>query len=97
MKVKIQYTVDIDDVPEEVRSLTERSLSEISAASDLVANLNANGSIAEYEKMGAAARTHMLNADLIISDCVAILTGYAAAKHSAAEPTTVDASVVQDG
>jgi hypothetical protein len=82
MKVKIQYTVDIDAIPEEVERLTGMALSEISAASDMVSNMNAHGSIAEYEEMNSAARAHMLNADLVLSDCAAILSGYASAKHS---------------
>jgi hypothetical protein len=81
MKVKIQYTVDIDDVPLEVAALNKRVTDEILKASDISTRLDPLGSVTDYGKLSEAIRSHLLNADLILSDCEAILSGYVSAKH----------------
>jgi hypothetical protein len=95
MKVKIQYTVDMEDVPAEVEKLKDRLTHDISEAATLISQLNPHGSIAQYEKLSAIVRGHLLSADLVLSDCEAILSGYATAKHSAPVGEHADAGAAE--
>jgi phosphate uptake regulator len=82
MKVRIQYTVDIENIPNEVATLVEKALVQLSEASDIVGNLDTDGNISSFLEMNENARKKMLNADMLLGDCYKIIDDYAAAKHS---------------
>jgi len=81
MRVKIAYTVEMDEVEEEVMTIMQKSLSEIEKASDIsldatrhLSNGNADIStvLVELDK----TRRALSKADQIIMDCYEILKAY---------------------
>ena len=88
MKVSISYTVDFEDVPEEIMKMVHKARDEYENLmfSDVLSPL-------EGENYGVAIdqihefRTKLADVDLCLNDVVAILNGYMKAKYSEA-PTT---------
>ena len=83
MKVKIQYTVDMEDIPSEVDALVKRALIQLSDASTTVGNLKSYGNMSKFLKATEDARSQLVMADMLLGDCYRIITDYATAVHSA--------------
>ena len=84
MKVKLQYTVDIEEVPGEISRLLDKAImfSEQSST-DLVkaaADFQDKKSPQEFYDLVKSAREKMIHSDLLLSDCLAIMSSYNAAK-----------------
>ena len=96
MRVKLQYSVNLDEVPGETRGLFSRANEEIRDASDHVDDIFiAIDSGTDYENILdsiKSARLSLAEADFRLGDAEAILSGYLQAKH--AKPETESASLV---
>ena len=83
MKVKLQYTVDMDEIPHEISRLLDKATSNIDSSIVALGNASEFSSLTETEKFCDAiksAREQMIHADLLLGDCVAIATSYNVAK-----------------
>ena len=89
MKVKLQYTVDIDDVPNEVDRLLKNAVTEIQNSLKAIDSTSASSPI-EFHDNVSTARELMMSADLILGDCVAIVTSYNVAKANELVNNIVD-------
>ena len=93
MKVSISYTVDFDDVPDEIMKMVHRSRDEYENLmfSDVINPL-------EAENYGVALdqihefRTKLANVDVYLNDAVAILNGYMKTKYSETPQTQAPAA-----
>ena len=85
MKVRIQYTVEIEDIPQEVDGLVKKALCQLADASDTVNSLDAGGNFSKFLEMVESARSQALKADMLLDDCSKIISDYAAAIHAASE------------
>ena len=86
MRVKMQYSVELDEVPKETRRLFSRANEEIRDASDHVDDIFiAIDSGTDYENILdsiKSARLSLAEADFRLGDAEAILNGYLQAKHA---------------
>ena len=86
MRVKLQYSVELDEVPKETRRLFSRANEEIREASDHVDDIFiAIDSGTDYENILdsiKSARLSLAEADFRLGDAEAILNGYLQAKHA---------------
>ena len=86
MRVKLQYSVELEEVPGETRGLFSRANEEIREASDHVDDIFiAIDSGTDYENILdsiKSARLSLAEADFRLGDAEAILTGYLQAKHA---------------
>ena len=86
MRVKLQYSVELEEVPGETRGLFSRANSEIRDAGDHMDDVFiAVDSGTDYESMLDSIKSTRLNlaeADFRLGDAEAILTGYLQAKHA---------------
>jgi hypothetical protein len=86
MRVKMQYSVELEEVPKETRRLFSRANSEIRDAGDHMDDIFAiTDSSTDYENMLDSIRSARLNlteADFRLGDAEAILNGYLQAKHA---------------
>ena len=86
MRVKLQYSVELDEVPKETRRLFSRANEEIRDASDHVDDIFiAIDSVTDYENILdsiKSARMNLAEADFRLGDSEAILNGYLQAKHA---------------
>ena len=86
MRVKLQYSVELDEVPGETRGLFSRANEEIRDASDHVDDIFiAIDSGTDYENILdsiKSARLSLAEADFRLGDSEAILNGYLQAKHA---------------
>ena len=84
MKVKLSYTVDLDDVPGEINHLLEKAQDEINTISSAVNGLKEtkDRSVEDAVKLLEEVRTLMVEADIVLEDCQSILSGYLSAKYS---------------
>jgi len=86
MRVKLQYTVELEEVPKETRGLFSRANEEIREASDHVDDIFiAIDSGTDYENILdsiKSARLSLAEADFRLGDAEAILNGYLQAKHA---------------
>jgi hypothetical protein len=89
MRVKLQYSVELDEVPKETRRLFSRANEEIRDASDHVDDIFiAIDSGTDYENILdsiKSARLSLAEADFRLGDSEAILNGYLQAKHAPAQ------------
>ena len=85
MRVKLQYSVELDEVPEETRRLFSRANGEIRDAGDHMDDIFAFiESGTDYENMLDSidqARKNLAEADFRLGDAEAILQGYMQAKY----------------
>ena len=90
MKVKIAYTVDLEEVELEVQELVTRALNNLETAQSTTEYVcdkldtqqdSVEGLIEKIEQ----ARLGMLKADTILNDCQTILTGYSGILKEAEE------------
>ena len=81
MRVKIAYTVEMDEVEEEVMTIMQRSFSEIEKASDMALDAtrhlsNGNTDISVVIEELDKTRRALSKADQIMLDCYEILNAY---------------------
>ncbi len=82
MKVKVSYTVNIEEVPEEVRLVLRRAEAKVGSVQKAISKLtNAESPILEQKTQQAISeietlRKDLFDADLLIGDCEGILRGY---------------------
>ena len=92
MRVKLQYSVELDEVPKETRRLFSRANEEIRDAGDHMDDIFAiTDSSTDYENMLdsiKSARINLAEADFRLGDAEAILNGYLQAKHAPAQEQT---------
>ena len=86
MRVKLQYSVELDEVPKETRRLFSRANEEIRDAGDHMDDIFiAIDSGTDYENILdsiKSARLSLAEADFRLGDSEAILNGYLQAKHA---------------
>ena len=86
MRVKLQYSVNLDEVPGETRGLFSRANGEIRDAGDHMDDVFiAMDSGTDYESILdsiKSTRLSLAEADFRLGDAEAILTGYLQAKHA---------------
>ena len=86
MRVKLQYSVELDEVPEETRRLFSRANGEIRDAGDHMDDIFAFiESGTDYENIMdsiKSARLNLAEADFRLGDAEAILQGYMQAKYA---------------
>ncbi len=91
MKVKIAYTVNLEEVEEEVKRILQKSLTLIEKCCDdgfdVFQNLNEEGSnsIDSMVDKLENIRTKLARADIIVADCQNILSGYSNVLKTAEE------------
>ena len=86
MRVKMQYSVELDEVPKEARRLFSRANGEIRDAGDHMDDIFAiMESSTDYENILdsiKSARLNLAEADFRLGDAEAILHGYMQAKYA---------------
>ena len=86
MRVKLQYSVELEEVPKETRRLFSRANEEIRDAGDHMDDIFAiTDSSTDYENILdsiESARLSLAEADFRLGDAEAILNGYLQAKHA---------------
>ena len=86
MRVKLQYSVELDEVPKETRRLFSRANGEIMSAGNNMDDIFiAIDSGTDYENILdsiKSARMSLTEADFRLGDAEAILNGYLQAKHA---------------
>jgi len=89
MRVKMQYSVELEEVPKETRRLFSRANEEIRDAGDHMDDIFAiTDSSTDYENILdsiKSARLSLAEADFRLGDAEAILNGYLQAKHAPAQ------------
>tara|TARA_R100000388_G_scaffold46331_1_gene35086 strand:- start:176 stop:472 length:297 start_codon:yes stop_codon:yes gene_type:complete len=98
MKVKIAYTVELDDIPKEVSSMMLKAVEETEEAAEIsrrIKGLLSVGTITilEARKDLDLARRKLEKADTVFSDCELILEGY----QNAIEKIKESENEIQDG
>ena len=102
MRVKLQYTAELEEVPKETRGLFSRANEEIREASDHVDDIFiAIDSGTDYENILdsiKSARLSLAEADFRLGDAEAILNGYLQAKHAPPQEqqTSMDLEQLQE-
>ena len=100
MRVKLQYTVELEEVPGETRGLFSRANEEIREASDHVDDIFiAIDSGTDYESILDSIKSTRLSlseADFRLGDAEAILTGYLQAKHASPSQEQPDFEQLQE-
>jgi len=86
MRVKLQYSVELEEVPSEARPLFSRANAEIQDAGDHMDDIFiAADSGSDYDNVLDSieqARKNLSEADFRLADAEAILRGYLQAKHT---------------
>ncbi len=77
MRVKLQYTVDVKEVPKELEWMFDRLQKDMQQVSDLYAGLDPS-SMDKVVQNIEDLRTAMFNADTKLQDIYGIVTGYLA-------------------
>jgi len=81
MRVKIAYTVKLEEVEEEVSEIMSRAANELDSSYqkivDIQSDLDAGaGNISNHLKELDTIRRKMMLADQVLEDCMSILQGY---------------------
>lgn len=86
MRVKMQYSVDLEEIPTETRPLLSRANHEIRDAGDHMDDvftlIDTGTDYANIVDSIEEARKNLAEADFRLGDAQAILTGYLRAKHA---------------
>ena len=90
MRVKITYTVELEEVEAEVAEIMSRATNDLDDAYQEIARIQTEldtktGQLDDYTKSINFARIKMIKADQILQDCEAILLGYNNAKEQQEE------------
>ena len=78
MKVKISYTVDLQEIPDRVEPLFEQIVKNVNFAAESAGKLKSNkdtsidGSLKHIDEL----RELLLESDLLLGDCYDMLSGY---------------------
>lgn len=77
MKVKLSYTVDLDDVPNEVKTILniKTNLEYSNLMDGVYEALNQKNYFIAIEKI-ESLRQKLNSVDIVLNDCQSILTGY---------------------
>ena len=103
MKVKIAYTVNLEDIPQEVSDLMTKAVEAAEDAADASRRIKGllpvgTITIAEARKELDFVRRRMELADTVFSDCVGILEGYEnALKQIEEKELQEEKNEIQDG
>ena len=81
MKVKVQYTVDLNHIPSEAAKLLPAFL-DFTPDMGRVEDLLSDGNIVNALEIIDQTRKTLYDADLRLSDCVSILEGYLGVKSA---------------
>jgi hypothetical protein len=97
MRVKIAYTVEFEDVENEVKEIMQRALLNIEQACNESQEATSNLDTSEIDIVSIiqkldSARRKLSKADIVISDCQEILAGYKAALDKIEEDIRNDES-----
>ena len=82
MKVKISYTVDLDDVPKEIDFLIQKAEQSLGEAFDLISQLKDIKNQSIEKALEEVPKQSMMTADIVLDDCELILSGYMSAKYA---------------
>ena len=85
MKVKVQYTVDLNSVPGEAAKLLPQFL-DFTPDMGRVEDLLSDGNIINALEVIDQTRKTLYDADQRLSDCVSILEGYLGVKSAPPQP-----------
>ena len=81
MKVKVSYTVNIEEVPEEIRLILSKAESKLGSVRRAITKLTDAESESSSEEVLvslASLRKEMFDADVLLADSESILRGYLA-------------------
>ena len=90
MRVKLQYTVDVNDIPREVEWMSDRLKKDMDDVVSLYQNLDFD-SMDKSMKGIEDLRTAMFDADTKLQDLYGIISGYLAYISQGSEPPTTQA------
>jgi len=78
MKVKISYTIDLENVPSEMDQLILRAEKNLETAASICSHLIGikERSMENALKRMEQIRVHMMEADIVLEDSMAIASGY---------------------
>ena len=85
MEVKIQYAVDLEDVPFEITRLCPETLdwtTDIEKINSSLADVRTNNTMQQVVERMSRIRRGMFRADRRLADCMAILEGYLNVKNT---------------
>ena len=90
MRVKISYTVEMEEVEKEVAEIMSKASSDLDEAfHEIVSTQNLidtqAGNLEQYLETIDLARKRMMRADQVLEDCASILQGYQQAKKAIEE------------
>ena len=90
MRVKISYTVEMEEVEKEVAEIMSKASSDLDEAfHEIVSTQNLidtrTGNLEQYLETIDLARKRMMRADQVLEDCTSILQGYQQAKKALEE------------
>jgi hypothetical protein len=78
-RISIQYSIDIDDLPDEVKRLLQKSFDKINNLSDVkVSSRLSLGAIEDINEV----RQELASIDATLQDVIAIITGYVSYKNT---------------
>ena len=84
MKVKIAYTVDLEDIPAECMKIIADKRQELADALSLLMDVREDNIASSLETI-KRCRDHLLNVDMCLTDCTSILAGYIQASYGASD------------
>ena len=87
MRVKLQYTVDVNDIPREIEWMSDRLKKDMEDVVELYKKLDFD-SMDKSMKGIEHLRTAMFDADTKLQDLYGIISGYLAYISQGSEPTT---------
>lgn len=90
MRVKLQYTVDVNDIPREVEWMSDRLKKDMDDVVSLYQNLDFD-SMDKSMKGIEDLRTAMFDADTKLQDLYGIISGYLAYISQGSEPPATQA------
>ena len=74
MRVKMAYTIDLEDIPSEAKKLITEVIDWQEDLTDILANMQRVD--ADYFKLGEQARLKLTKIDARLEDCINIIAGY---------------------
>tara|TARA_R100001443_G_scaffold101591_1_gene109477 strand:+ start:475 stop:771 length:297 start_codon:yes stop_codon:yes gene_type:complete len=74
MRVKMAYTIDLEDIPNEAKKLITEVIDWQEDLTDILANMQRVD--ADYFKLGEQARLKLTKIDARLEDCINIIAGY---------------------
>jgi len=90
MKVKIAYTVELDDVPTECMKIIAQKQTELSNVLSTLMDIKEENIVDSLGKI-KQCRDSLLTVDMCLADCSSILAGYIQASYGTADHDEVEA------